>query len=77
MVPKYNIYSQCTNYIFVNQLFNSFDEVQAVANKCNEEILYHEIGGLYFDENFVNNVEKVKLNHEEIFNIYIKIEEKI
>ena len=26
---------------------------------------------------FVNNVEKVKLNHEEIFNIYIKIEEKI
>lgn len=76
-VPEYNFYSQCTNSIFVNQLFNSFEEAQAVADQANEEILYHTIGILPYNEDFQKNLKAVKEKHQETLDRYKKIEEII
>lgn len=75
VIPKYNFYSQCTNSVFVNQLFNSFDEAQVVANQANEEILYHTIGILPYNEDFQKNVKVAKEKHQETLDKYKKIEE--
>lgn len=76
-VPEYNFYFQCTNSIVVEQLFNSFEEALVVANQHNNDILYHEIGCLSFDDDFKDNVEMLKLEHQERLERYKKIEKII
>ncbi len=77
VIPEYNFYSQCTNSIFVNQLFNSFDEAQVVADQANEEILHHTIGILPYNEDFQKNLKVTKEKHQETLDRYKKIEETI
>lgn len=76
-VPEYNLYSACTNSIFVDQLFSSFEEAFIAADQSNSKILYHEIGYLPFDENFKKNVEIIKSTYQEILNKYKKVEDTI
>lgn len=76
-IPEYNFYSQCTNSIFINQLFNSFEEAQTVADQENEKILHHTIGILPYNEDFQKNLKAVKEKHQETLDRYKKIEETI
>ncbi len=76
-IPEFNIWSQCTNSIFVNQLFNSFEEALIVAKQFNDEIVHHKIMFLHFDKDFQSKVEKIKTEHQETLDKYKKIEEEI
>ncbi len=71
-IPEFNIWSQCTNSVFVNQLFNSFEEALIVANQSNDKIVHHKI---MFD--FQNEAKKIKTEHQETLDKYKKIEETI
>lgn len=72
IIPKYNIYSQCINSMFVNQLFNNFDEALAIANQLNREILENQIKFLP-----PKSRKKVEECHQETLEKYKKIEQTI
>ncbi len=63
-IPEFNIYSECTNSICVNQLFDSYSDTLTVVNKLNEDILYQEIGCLPYNDEFESNVGKLKMKHQ-------------
>lgn len=71
-IPEYNIDFQCTNSIFVEQLFNSFEEASIVAEQANNEILAYEMSYVPID-----SFEKVNQNYQELLSRYQKIEEII
>lgn len=64
-MPQYNIYSQCINSIVINQVFDSFEDASIVADKLNEGILHHEIGCLFFDDNFETKAKSIETKHQE------------
>ena len=77
VIPEYNFHSKCTNSIFVNQLFNCFDEAQVIADQANEKIFHHTIGTLLYSEDFQRNLDEAKKRHQETLDRYKKIEETI
>lgn len=76
-VPNWSIWRKCTNSVFVNELFDSFEEASKVAFKHNTEILRKKMRRIAFDGNFENNVSKINSEYQETLHKYKKIEEKI
>lgn len=71
-VPEYNIYSQCINSVFVEQLFNHFEEALVVAEKANNTILAEQ---KYYAS--CDRFEAIKQKYLKILSKYKMIEEKI
>ncbi len=73
-VPGYNIYSgECYNSIFVDNLFDNFEDASKLASKRNEEIFNKGIGWL--DEE--DKVAKAKERRQKTVDKYKKLEETL
>lgn len=70
-VPEYNLYSKCTNSVYVNRLFDSFDEAPGIADKAAKEIIGRIVLGLPDEQDYQIKLLALK----ERMDRYRKIEE--
>lgn len=77
VTPKFNFHSQCINSFGVDDVYNSFEEASAVANKENNRIIASEVGIIPFDESFQEAYNEVRDKHQKTIARYKKIEEQI
>lgn len=76
-IPEYDWLSKCINSVTVNQLFDSFEEALVLKEQLNEELINAEIGTIPFDNDFLENVKKIKAKHQLNIDSYKEIEKKI
>lgn len=76
VVPEY-LYGQYSNSHFVNQVFSTFEEAIAVATRANCYILNQMIGLIPYDENFLEEKEKIEKRFQVKAKLYHEIEQKI
>lgn len=75
-IPEFNANFECSNSIFVNQVFNSLEEAIIVANQANDKILLQKIK-LHLDNDFRKQIEAIEKEHQNTLDKYKKIEEMI
>lgn len=75
--PQYNcINGQCVNSIFVDAIFNTYEEALNESNKMNNELFNKKIIYLSSD-NFIKNVEKIRKDSQVIIDHYKNLEQLI
>ncbi len=76
-IPEFIVASECINSIFVNQVFNSFEEALTAASKSNDEVLHQKLIKVYLDKDFKTKIEAIEKEHQNTLDKYKKIEEMI
>lgn len=77
ILPMYNIDAECINKDTVNQIFDNFEKAKNNRKQLNNEILYHQMSYLSFDEDYEEKIEKLKKSHQETLKKYLKLEKEI
>lgn len=76
--PEFNLINEeCTNSLFVDEVFESYEDAKVVAQEKNEEILSKKLSCLKVDANFYQKIEEMKEEQEENLKFYRKLESKI
>ncbi len=75
-IPEFYAYHECANSLFVDQIFNSFEEALTIASQLNDKILLQKIA-LHLDKDFQKKIETIEKDHQNTLDKYKKIEEMI